>query len=130
MHGISEGATNTPGAQNGNTASPANVETAYIVNTNLIIFTNVLITNGVLDVGIVTNMSGSYAAVNGLTLQLIQPYVPFTMAMSNTYPVLTYGGGSTLMQATNILGPWTPVAGAAGGWHQYIHCAASDFACQ
>jgi hypothetical protein len=88
---------------------------------NFVIFTNVFVSNGIINMSVAPNPSAylggntaNEADFNGMQLQLITPYSPLAMTVSNhTNLVLTYAG-STLLSSTSITGPWTPVVGAPG----------------
>jgi hypothetical protein len=109
LHGISETARN---------GTNANEQYEFILNTNFVCFTNVFITNGSLSVTTAspTGLGGTTPPLNGMTVQLITPYLPLTLTNSNNVPALAYAG-CTLLSTTNLAGGgnWQPVVGAPTG---------------
>jgi hypothetical protein len=100
---------------NGVSQTTSNVQAAvYVQGDNVVLYTNVLVTNGTLSVNINVNPNiakygntNSEGAFNGAQLQLTTAG-PFIWGLTNkgTNLVLTYEGGK-LLEATNVLGPWT-----------------------
>jgi hypothetical protein len=85
-----------------------------------VIFTNVFASNGFINMSAAANPNASLGGntaneidFNGLQLQLINPYMPLSLGMSNSSPVVTYAG-CNLLSAPTVNGPWTPVVGARG----------------
>jgi hypothetical protein len=107
--------------QSNNNGSVTVIDTNFLFGQNFVIFTNVFVSNGIINMSVAPNPSAylggntaNEADFNGMQLQLITPYSPLAMTVSNhTNLVLTYAG-STLLSSTSITGPWTPVVGAPG----------------
>ena len=81
---------------------------------NTVVYTNLVVTNGTLEMHMVAGWDSAHGATNtegdfnGAQLQLLQ-YGPSILSLTNkggTNFVLTYVGGK-LLEATNIMGPWT-----------------------
>jgi hypothetical protein len=94
--------------------SVTNAQDVFLLPDNTVIYTNLVVTNGILEVHMVpvpsvptyplTNYEGDF---NGAQLEMIAgPYIVSLTNRAGTNFVLTYGGGQ-LLEATNILGPWT-----------------------
>ena len=99
---------------NGVSQVTSNVQAAvYVQGDNVVLFTNILVTSGILSVDINVNPNiAKYAGTNnegsfnGAQLQSTAGLFMWGPTKNGTNWVLTYEGGK-LLEATNILGPWT-----------------------
>jgi hypothetical protein len=106
VHGIAQNVQ----ANGGTGGGPGpNMDAQFYPGTNMTVFTNVFITNGTLNIG--TAPYTTQPTFNGIQVQLISPYSPLKLTMSNSTPILTYAG-CTLESSTDLK-TWTPVF--AGG---------------
>jgi hypothetical protein len=129
VHGTTYGATNVnasignvPGQTGfgGGDYGPSYEDTSYILNTNMAIFTNVFISNGILDIGtqnVTVNLaaggtSSSSCGVNGLQLQLIEPYAPLTFTETTPANVQLSWAGGVLQASGTVDGTFTNVTSA------------------
>ena len=100
VQGVTQSVTNTSG------------DTQFLPD-NTVVYTNLVVTNGTLAMHLVAGWDPQHGATNnegqfnGAQLQLLK-YGPNILSLTNNSGsfVLTYVGGK-LLEATNILGPWT-----------------------
>jgi hypothetical protein len=100
---------------NGVGQSVINAQDSVFLPDNTVVYTNVVVTNGTLNVTMVPvlrracPMWGCPGAFNGAQLELIQypPPPPIVITNINGQLVLQWSAGWKLLQATNVLGPWT-----------------------
>ena len=100
--------------------SITNAQDVTLLPDNTVIYTNLLVMNGMLEMHLqpyntylhTNNTEGDF---NGAQLELLQ-YGPNILSLTNksTNFILTYVGGKVL-EATNILGPWTTNTAVASG---------------
>ncbi len=105
---------------NGVGQSVINAQDGVFLPDNTVVYTNVVVTNGKLNVTMVPiprracPMWGCPGAFNGAQLELIQYGPGINITNNNGQIVLTWRGGR-LLQATNVLGPWTTISVLSSG---------------
>lgn len=76
----------------------------FLLNTNCLVFSNVVVRDAALT-GTWSSTNG-FGSLNGAQIQYLGNYQPLTLQPTNGMLKLEWLGG-TLLQATNVAGPWT-----------------------